>query len=238
MRSKGISHCDIKPENIMYVTDASSKSGYRFIIGDFGNAVKSSTVDFRIQTNHYRCPENLLNPTCTDVRACDFFSIGCIIYEAITAVQLIQYERLFSDTVKQEDDKQLLAALHLVGVDYVKEFPPCDLDYTPFLEKVTTIKGSLERDVDLLSAFQDMHYVHGDEWIAYIKSMLIPFPMERLKHVDNYPVTTHNEVRHNGDDEDEDDDEDFNQDCRENDDDFRRPDDDENFYQVSQACDY
>jgi dual specificity protein kinase YAK1 len=99
MRLRDVSHCDLKPENILFKIDLTRKSGYRFLIADFGNSERGDNIIefYRIQTNHYRCGENLreqimfeIGDDCkTDISSCDYGSLACILCEAITGEYLI-----------------------------------------------------------------------------------------------------------------------------------------------------
>ncbi|CEP20926.1 VHS1 [Cyberlindnera jadinii] len=80
--SKGIYHCDIKPENIMC-----ANKGSKVVIGDFGLAVKSKYIQSKtcIGSSYYMAPERLctMNHSLTRLEypACkgDIWSLGVIL---------------------------------------------------------------------------------------------------------------------------------------------------------------
>jgi serine/threonine protein kinase len=181
IRSKRVSHCDLKPQNILYVKDDTRNSGYRFILVDFGNAEECERAYKRIQTNHYRCIENLLDENDCDIQSCDFFSLGCIVYEAITYRYLI-------DCDDDETDRQIRRSLQLIGSKMFYENKPEESEEDILETFVKKIKGDgcLDTDGFLLKAFEKLEYKHRQKWIDFIKNMIIPFPLKRLLFVKEY----------------------------------------------------
>lgn len=84
MNQRGYAHCDIKPENIMYV-DGQSRSKIKII--DFGNAtlisdLKEYTDDFELQSPGYRAPEIIIgDPTFNE--KIDVWSVGVVLLEVL-----------------------------------------------------------------------------------------------------------------------------------------------------------
>uniref|UniRef100_A0A5S6R3Q7 Protein kinase domain-containing protein n=1 Tax=Trichuris muris TaxID=70415 RepID=A0A5S6R3Q7_TRIMR len=103
MHDHGLVHTDLKPENMIFVTDAydvrpeptSRKKEYRIMrdtsirLIDFGATVfnrKDQTAI--VSTRHYRAPEVILELGWS--YPCDVWSIGCIIYELLKGVPMFQ----------------------------------------------------------------------------------------------------------------------------------------------------
>lgn len=84
INERGYVHCDIKPENIMYVDGQSSS---RIKIIDFGNATQISdlqdyTDDFELQSPGYRAPEVIIgDPTFNE--KIDVWSVGVVLLEVL-----------------------------------------------------------------------------------------------------------------------------------------------------------
>lgn len=105
LHSHGVIHADLKPENILadrpifpYSKDVDAfhpleddPKSVTFKIIDFGNC--SFVDDYNhqlIQTRDYRCPEVILGMDYTT--AADIWSLGCIVYELVTTIQLFSPE--------------------------------------------------------------------------------------------------------------------------------------------------
>ncbi|KFD61784.1 hypothetical protein M514_26030 [Trichuris suis] len=103
MHDHGLVHTDLKPENMIFVTDAydfrleptNRKKEYRVMrdtsirLIDFGATVfnrKDQTAI--VSTRHYRAPEVILELGWS--YPCDVWSIGCIIYELLKGVPMFQ----------------------------------------------------------------------------------------------------------------------------------------------------
>lgn len=78
MHSRGVVHCDLKPENIMFDYNGTLK------IIDFGNALfidDLSTTEQSIGTLYYRPPEYIIKAP-LDYRV-DYWAVGCILMELL-----------------------------------------------------------------------------------------------------------------------------------------------------------
>jgi serine/threonine protein kinase len=195
MRSKCISHCDLKMENILYKMDECSKSGYRFLIGDFGNAEFGDTMKsfHRIQSHHYRSGENLMKSL--NISSCDMASLACIIYESIT-------DRYLVNNSDQEEEAQLETHLNAIGFDLIFKsdinlmHPVNDLAVHMYFEGIIEKKGFIEYPE---SHFQrhlvSLGYTHKDEITNLIQRMLLPVPEKRIQaeEVKDLPFITEDE---------------------------------------------
>ena len=194
MRSKGMSHCDLKLENILYKLDDSSVSGYRFLICDFGNVDYGDNMPsfHRIQTNHYRSGENLLHSS--DISSCDMASLACIIYEVITDKYLVDID---------DDDElgQLEVQLRAIGFDVLLEndFDMChpvnQMATQLYFDERIEQKGDIDYpDSDLKKSMMALGYTKGDEITKLIQWMLLPIPEKRLKaeQVKEHPLFCEN----------------------------------------------
>ncbi|GMR51854.1 hypothetical protein PMAYCL1PPCAC_22049, partial [Pristionchus mayeri] len=80
LKSMGIIHADVKPENIMLVDHKSQP--FRVKIIDLGSARdKSTRSNFYIQSRFYRAPETILSIRYSE--AIDMWSLGCVMAELL-----------------------------------------------------------------------------------------------------------------------------------------------------------
>lgn len=81
LRSLGLIHADLKPENIMLVCPSDGVMRYRVKVIDFGSACHTSKAmqNTYLQSRYYRAPEILLGLPFNE--AIDMWSLGCVIAE-------------------------------------------------------------------------------------------------------------------------------------------------------------
>ncbi|OON20237.1 kinase domain protein [Opisthorchis viverrini] len=81
LKSLGLIHADLKPENIMLVSSTTGIMRYRVKVIDFGSACHSSKAvqNTYLQSRYYRAPEILLGLPFNE--AIDMWSLGCVIAE-------------------------------------------------------------------------------------------------------------------------------------------------------------
>ena len=95
LKSRGVIHCDIKPENILFLNENSKN--VKLI--DFGSSTFIDDVDYSyLQTRPYRSPEICFG--CKFDFAADMWSLGCIIYELITFKLLFKYKTVEENLAK------------------------------------------------------------------------------------------------------------------------------------------
>ena len=179
MRSKNMSHCDLKMENILYKYDDSSISGYRFLIGDFGNVEYGNKMDkfHRIQTNHYRAGENLMKSL--DISSCDMASLACIIYESITDRYLVNHS-------EEEEEAQLQVHFNAIGFGMLFNIdlahPVNDLAVSMYFDGIIEHKGFIEQPGSYFQQhLASLGYTRKAELTNLIQLMLLPVPDKRIQ---------------------------------------------------------
>lgn len=173
MRSKNMSHCDLKMENILYKFDETRASGVRFLIADFGNVLYSMDYFHPIQTRPYRAGENLM--LSCDISSCDMASLACIIYEFITGDYLV---------MSNNSEDHLAEHLNAIGYDMICEYalPACHplliIAQQYYSKGLIGWTGFLTED-----GFQHAmkNFSHKDEITELIQRMLIPLPELRTQ---------------------------------------------------------
>ncbi|XP_062856885.1 homeodomain-interacting protein kinase 3a isoform X2 [Trichomycterus rosablanca] len=113
LKSLGLIHADLKPENIMLVDP--HRQPYRVKVIDFGSAshVSKAVCSTYLQSRYYRAPEIILGlPFC---EAIDMWSLGCVIAELFLGWPLYP-GALEYDQVRYISQSQGLPGEHLLNV--------------------------------------------------------------------------------------------------------------------------
>lgn len=94
-KSKGIIHCDIKPENLLYT----SLGSRNIKVVDFGSSTFIDDVEYSyLQTRPYRAPEIVFG--CKFDFSVDMWSLGCVVYELIAHKFLFKYKSVEENMAK------------------------------------------------------------------------------------------------------------------------------------------
>lgn len=202
MRSKNMSHCDLKPENILYKKDASKKSGFRFLVADFGNVERGDFISSKIQTRQYRCFENLFsciykNNSVNQITSCDYFSLGCILFEAITGNYLydsndetskLNDQLCFSFLDVNEIEETILLSKtdekDPMFVSHLKTF--FENSYSCYYEDAIDSVDMLKESFDIGLGSTSIHSIRFIKqlfpiWLDFIRQLVFPFPHLRLQ---------------------------------------------------------
>ena len=149
-KEQSIIHCDLKPENIMFI----NKTTYNVVIGDYGLA-RSCYIDkldyFKIQTRWYKAPEVVFNiPYSYPI---DMWSIGAIMIELLIDVPVFlcndDYELFLMMEYFIENAYRYM--IDNVGVVYhrrIKDFINHHHDpnkHFRFKKHITKVKYSIEK---------------------------------------------------------------------------------------------
>lgn len=105
LHNNEIIHCDLKPENIVI----NNKNQCKII--DLGSAIKSGFNDKNcyMQSRYYRSPNCIVS--CDINPRIDYWSIGCIMYEALTLIPLF---------CKNNQNKVLIKQLRFINIPHDK----------------------------------------------------------------------------------------------------------------------
>ncbi len=122
--AKGIVHRDVKPANVLFTTDGQAK------LSDFGIARLRGGLSLTepqsiLGTPHYMSPEQSRGER-TDARS-DLFSVGIVLYEALTGVRPFEAERLEAiiHRIQSEDPESPSVRLPGVPVDLERTILRC-----------------------------------------------------------------------------------------------------------------
>ncbi|XP_077423873.1 homeodomain-interacting protein kinase 3a isoform X2 [Vanacampus margaritifer] len=195
LKSLGLIHADLKPENIMLIDP--SRQPYRVKVIDFGSAshVSKAVCSTYLQSRYYRAPEIILGlPFC---EAIDMWSLGCVIAELFLGWPLYP-GALEYDQIRYISQTQGLPAEHLLNKGtktsrfFCKEsesaYPSWRLKTTEEHEKETRLKSKEARKY-IFSCLDDIAHVNfvlspdnsdiqaektdRREFVALLKSMLL-----------------------------------------------------------------
>ncbi|XP_077599718.1 homeodomain-interacting protein kinase 3a [Stigmatopora nigra] len=195
LKSLGLIHADLKPENIMLVDP--SRQPYRVKVIDFGSAshVSKAVCSTYLQSRYYRAPEIILGlPFC---EAIDMWSLGCVIAELFLGWPLYP-GALEYDQIRYISQTQGLPAEHLLnkGTKTTRFFckgtesayPSWRLKTTEEHEKETRLKSKEARKY-IFSSLEDIANVNfvlsadnsdmqaektdRREFLSLLKSMLL-----------------------------------------------------------------
>nr|XP_043891574.1 homeodomain-interacting protein kinase 3-like isoform X2 [Solea senegalensis] len=214
LKSLGLIHADLKPENIMLVDP--TRQPYRVKVIDFGSAshVSKAVCSTYLQSRYYRAPEIILGlPFC---EAIDMWSLGCVIAELFLGWPLYP-GALEYDQIRYISQTQGLPAEHLLNKGtktsrfFTKEsdspYASWRLKTTEEHEKETRLKSKEARKY-IFSCLDDIAHVNlvlspdnGDmqaeksdrrEFVSLLKSMLLIDAEDRTvpSSVLNHPFLT------------------------------------------------
>ncbi|XP_047189129.1 homeodomain-interacting protein kinase 3-like isoform X2 [Scophthalmus maximus] len=195
LKSLGLIHADLKPENIMLVDP--TRQPYRVKVIDFGSAshVSKAVCSTYLQSRYYRAPEIILGlPFC---EAIDMWSLGCVIAELFLGWPLypgaLEYDQIrYISQTQGTPAEQLLNKGTKTSRFFSKEsnspYACWRLKTTEEHEKETGLKSKEARKY-IFSCLDDVAHVslvlspdHSDvqaekadrrEFVSLLKSMLL-----------------------------------------------------------------
>ncbi|XP_065421625.1 homeodomain-interacting protein kinase 2 isoform X2 [Chrysemys picta bellii] len=197
LKSLGLIHADLKPENIMLVDP--SRQPYRVKVIDFGSAshVSKAVCSTYLQSRYYRAPEIILGlPFC---EAIDMWSLGCVIAELFLGWPLYPGASEY-DQIRYISQTQGLPAEYLLssGTKTTRFFNrDTDSPYPLWRLKVnmtTDLEGSdmLVEKADrreFIDLLKKMLTIDADKRITPIETLNHPFVT--MTHLLDFPHSTH-----------------------------------------------
>ncbi|XP_034032974.1 homeodomain-interacting protein kinase 2 isoform X4 [Thalassophryne amazonica] len=186
LKSLGLIHADLKPENIMLVDP--SRQPYRVKVIDFGSAshVSKAVCSTYLQSRYYRAPEIILGlPFC---EAIDMWSLGCVIAELFLGWPLYpgasEYDQTPDDHEGETGIKSKEARKYIFNCldDMAQVNMTSDLEGSDMLAE----KADRREFIDLLTK---MLTIDADKRITPIETLNHPFVT--MSHLLDFPHSTH-----------------------------------------------
>ncbi|KAK2841850.1 hypothetical protein Q5P01_012050 [Channa striata] len=202
LKSLGLIHADLKPENIMLVDP--SRQPYRVKVIDFGSAshISKAVCSTYLQSRYYRAPEIILGlPFC---EAIDMWSLGCVIAELFLGWPLypgaLEYDQIrYISQTQGLPSEQLLNKGTKTSRFFSKEsespYASWRLKTTAEHEKETGLKSKEARKY-IFSCLEDIAHVNlvlspdnsdmqaekadRKEFVSLLKSMLLIDAEDRI----------------------------------------------------------
>ncbi|XP_045564028.1 homeodomain-interacting protein kinase 3 isoform X6 [Salmo salar] len=197
LKTMGLIHADLKPENIMLVDPV--RQPYRVKVIDFGSAshVSKAVCSTYLQSRYYRAPEIILGlPFC---EAIDMWSLGCVIAELFLGWPLYPGAQEY-DQIRYISQTQGLPGEHLlnVGTKTARFFcRESDSPYSAWRLKVNllmNLEGSdlLAEKVDrreFVGLLKRMLWIDAEKRIAPVEALSHSFMS--MQHLLDFPHSNH-----------------------------------------------
>ncbi|XP_045545458.1 homeodomain-interacting protein kinase 3 isoform X6 [Salmo salar] len=197
LKTMGLIHADLKPENIMLVDPV--RQPYRVKVIDFGSAshVSKAVCSTYLQSRYYRAPEIILGlPFC---EAIDMWSLGCVIAELFLGWPLYPGAQEY-DQIRYISQTQGLPGEHLlnVGTKTARFFcRESDSPYSAWRLKVNLVmnlEGSdlLAEKVDrreFVGLLKRMLWIDAEKRIAPVEALSHSFMS--MQHLLDFPHSNH-----------------------------------------------
>ena len=190
LKSKHIIHCDIKPENIMFVSD--NDNTVKLI--DFGLAMYDYQSDrqYTISSPPYRCPENILSIDWSF--EADIWSLGCVICEMKSGNRFFDSGEYFQDS--PNDDAQ---CRHLCEIETVcGVFPKQMVQKSKVAKKFFCSNGASNRLLSKQLSKESREILKKQKLITQLFHSLAGDLVKRMLAIDPVDrITPENALNHN-----------------------------------------
>ncbi|KAG2463280.1 HIPK3 kinase, partial [Polypterus senegalus] len=186
LKSLGLIHADLKPENIMLVDPI--RQPYRVKVIDFGSAshVSKAVCSTYLQSRYYRAPEIILGlPFC---EAIDMWSLGCVIAELFLGWPLYPGALEYDQTPEEHENETGMKSKE------ARKYIFSCLDDIAHVNLVMDLEGSdlLSEKADrreFVSLLKKMLLIDADKRITPLETMNHPFVT--MQHLLDFPHSNH-----------------------------------------------